>query len=70
MGNNEFDPMEFGRVLERLSRQDEEIRALREDVKNLLTLANQGKGSLLTLTTCGALVGSVLTWLVEHLSRG
>jgi hypothetical protein len=64
---NDFDPMEFGKVIQRLNYQDEEIRALRDDVKHLVSLANQGKGSLMALTTVGALVGSVITWLATHL---
>jgi len=64
---NEFDPTEWGKVLERLNYQDRELRALRDDVAHLVSLANQGKGSLMALTTVGALVGSVITWLATHL---
>lgn len=70
MPENHIDPVLFGRVLARLDEQDREIQALRKDVASLLTMANQGKGSLLMLCTVGGVVSSILTWLVSHFWKG
>lgn len=69
---DQFDPVQWGRVLARLDAQDSEIRNLRDDVKALLELAHEGKGGILMLMSVGTGVGAVLGWLVEHLffSRG
>ena len=66
---NHIDPVLFGRVLARLDAQDQEILALRQDVKTLVNLANQGKGGLLMLTTIGTIVGSIVGWIVAHFFR-
>ncbi|MFM0357955.1 hypothetical protein PQR12_31070 [Paraburkholderia nemoris] len=64
---NGIDPIEFGRVLARLDDQDRQIAEMRKDIKSLLAMANKGKGSLLTLTSIGAIVGAVLTEIARHL---
>jgi hypothetical protein len=60
------DPVEFGKVLARLDEQDKAMNEMRTDIKNLLAMANQGKGSLWVLTSVGAAVGAMLTWVVQH----
>lgn len=60
------DPVEFGRVLARLDEQDKAMAEMRSDLKNLLAMANQGKGSLWVLTSLGAMVGAVLTAISQH----
>lgn len=69
MPENHIDPVLFGRVLARLDEQDEQIKELRKDVKDLVQLANQGKGSLLMLCTVGGIVSSILTWIATHLVK-
>lgn len=64
---NAIDPIEFGKVLARLDDQDRQIAKLNQNVERLLALANQGKGSLFTLTSIGAIVGAVLTELARHM---
>lgn len=70
MPDNHIDPVLFGRVLARLDAQDTEINELRKDVKELVKMAEQGKGSLLMLCTVGGVVSSILTWLVSHFWKG
>ena len=65
-----IDPIEFGKVLARLQAQDQQIAEMREDIKHLVNMANQGKGGLLMLTTIGTIVGSVIGWIGSHLMRG
>ncbi|CAB3731231.1 hypothetical protein [Paraburkholderia rhynchosiae] len=70
---NDIDPIEFGKVLARLEDQDRQIaeirtenREMRDDIKRLLAMANQGKGGLFTLTSIGAVVGAVVTEVARH----
>ena len=70
MPDNHIDPVLFGRVLSRLDDQDRQIHELRQDVKELVKMAEQGKGSLLMLCTVGGVVSSILTWLVSHFWKG
>lgn len=70
MPENNIDPILFGRVLARLDDQDRQIHELRQDVKELVKMAEQGKGSLLMLCTVGGVVSSILTWLVSHFWKG
>lgn len=70
MPDNHIDPVLFGRVLARLDEQDTQIKELRQDVKELVKMAEQGKGSLLMLCTVGGVVSSILTWLVSHFWKG
>lgn len=69
MAPNDYDPLQMGRVIQRLDDQDNELSELRSDVKQLLALAHQGKGSLWALMSVGSLAGAVLVWLGEHLWR-
>ncbi|PXW23422.1 hypothetical protein [Paraburkholderia caballeronis] len=64
---DEIDPIEFGRMLARVEAQGQqlaELRAenqeMRTDIKRLLEMANQGRGSLFVLMGIGSLVGGVL----------
>lgn len=70
---NDIDPIEFGRVLARLQDQDRQIaeirtenKEMRDDIKRLLAMANQGKGGLFTLTSIGAVVGAVVAETARH----
>lgn len=56
------DPVEFGRVLERLSQQDRQLEALRADMGSLLEMANRGKGAIAVLMILGSALGAVLGW--------
>lgn len=63
----EYDPEEFGKVLARLDAQDRTLGRLEDSVSNLVIMANQGKGSLMTLISIGSVVGALIGWVVEHL---
>lgn len=65
--NNSYDPLQMGRVIQRLDDQDEELRELRADVKALLALAHQGKGSLWALISIGSVLSALVGWITTHL---
>lgn len=70
----DIDPIEFGKVLARLDAQDEQMAlmrtengAMRDDIKRLLAMANQGKGGLWAFTSISAVIGAVLAELARHM---
>lgn len=67
--SSEYDPEEFGKVLARLDAQDKTLARMEDNVASLLTMANQGKGGLMMLTTIGGLVGAIMGFLGGWLIR-
>jgi hypothetical protein len=73
----DIDPIEFGRVLARLDEQDKamsdmrsENKEMRDDIKRLLAMANQGKGGLWMFTSVSALIGALLAEIARYMLRG
>jgi hypothetical protein len=64
--SSDYDPLQMGKVIQRLDDQDDQIGELRGDVKQLLGLAHQGKGSLIALASLGSILGAIGGWLAEH----
>lgn len=52
-----------------LEKQNDEIREVKEDIKTLLAMANQGKGGLMMLMTIGTLVGTLVGGLVGWIAE-
>lgn len=67
MDDLHFDPSEFGEMKARLDYQDREIKEMRQDIRRLLALANQGKGGIVTLVSAGTLVGAIIGAILQHL---
>lgn len=72
-----IDPVEFGKVLARLDAQDlqlaelrSENKAMRDDVRRLLAMANQGRGSLFVLMGIGSIVGGLAIEVLKHFFFG
>lgn len=69
-----IDPIEFGKVLARLDEQDKamsdmrtENKEMRDDIKRLLAMANQGKGGLWAFTSISAVVGALIAEIARHM---
>jgi len=69
-----IDPIEFGKVISRLGEQDrqiaemrDDVNSLRNDIRSLLELANKGKGAIFMLTSLGAIIGAVVTWITHNI---
>lgn len=67
---SEIDPQEFGAMRARMDAMEKEqaqlvaqMHAMSSDIKELLALANQGKGSLWMFLTLAGVVGAVLSKL-------
>lgn len=66
MSLEQVNPTEFGEMKARLDYQDNEIKEMKQDIKRLLALANQGKGGIVMLTGVGTIVGAILGALGQH----
>ena len=66
---NDFDPMQYGMLNEKVNNLEKELSALRSDVTALLALANKSKGGFWAGMTIAASIGSILGFFFELFSR-
>lgn len=69
MEGDRVSAMEFGKVLERLNQQDRQIAEMRSDIRDLLALANRGKGSIAMMISLGAVISTIIGWFIGRLLR-
>lgn len=50
--------------------RDETIAELRDDIKELLALANKGRGGFWVGMTIASMLGAAASWVATHLLRG
>lgn len=70
-------PEQFYEMKAQLNSQDREIRDMRsdmkdikQDIRNLLEIANKGRGGLWMAVAFGGLVGGIATIFVELFAKG
>jgi len=63
---NEIDPVEYGKLLQAVGQLERDVKDLKNDVRELLELANQSRGGLWTGMAVAATFGSALTWFMQH----
>jgi hypothetical protein len=61
----ELDPIKFGITIQKVEAMESEVAELRKDVKQLLELANKGRGGL----WAGMMVVSALSAFIGFLSH-
>lgn len=64
---SEIDPREFGKLEAQVELLQTEVHALREDVKQLLEMANKSKGGFWMGMTIASTLGGILTFLADRL---
>jgi len=64
---SEIDPREFGKLEAQVELMQSEIHALRNDVKQLLEMANKSKGGFWMGMTIASTLGGVLTFVADRL---
>lgn len=60
-----IDPREFGRLEGEVKALQQEVQGMRDDVKQLLELANKSKGGFWMGMTIASFVGGVVTFVGE-----
>ena len=66
---SDIDARDFGRLEAQVEALQNEVHSLSKDVKELLELANKGKGGFWMGMTIASAVGGVLTFIGERLFK-
>lgn len=62
----EIDPREFGRLEAEVQSLRNQVTALQQDVRRLLTLADRSKGGLWVGMTIASALGGLASWVLSH----
>jgi len=63
---SDIDPREFGKLEAQVEALQKEVHALRDDVKQLLEMANKSKGGLWVGMSIASAVGGVITFVADR----
>lgn len=63
----DIDPVKFGLLIGQVKTLEDQVSDLQKDVKELLELANKGKGGFWMGMTLASGVGAAVSWLGSHL---
>jgi|TARA_R110000823_G_scaffold23220_1_gene69537 DNA anti-recombination protein RmuC len=66
---SDIDARDFGKLEAQVEALQNEVHSLSKDVKELLELANKGKGGFWMGMTIASAVGGVLTFIGERLFK-
>jgi hypothetical protein len=64
---SEIDPVKFGLLIGQVRTLEDQVTALQSDVKELLALANKGKGGFWMGMTIASIFGGAVSWLASHM---
>jgi hypothetical protein len=64
---SEIDPREFGKLEAQVEALQKEVHGLRDDVKQLLEMANKSKGGFWVGMSIASAVGGVMTFVADRL---
>ena len=64
---SDIDPREFGKLEAQVEALQKEVHALRDDVKQLLEMANKSKGGLWVGMSIASAIGGVITFVADRL---
>ena len=64
---SDIDPREFGKLEAQVEALQKEVHALRDDVKQLLEMANKSKGGLWVGMSVASAFGGVITFVADRL---
>jgi hypothetical protein len=64
---SEIDPREFGKLEAQVELLQAEVHGLRDDVKQLLEMANKSKGGFWMGMTIASTLGGLLTFVADRI---
>jgi hypothetical protein len=64
---SEIDPREFGKLEAQVEALQKEVHGLRDDVKQLLEMANKSKGGFWVGMSVASAIGGVMTFVADRL---
>ena len=63
---NDIDPVKFGLLIGQVKTLEDQVAAMQSDIKELLALANKGKGGFWMGMTIASAFGGIVSWVVSH----
>jgi len=64
---SEIDPRDFGKLEAQVEALQKEVHGLRDDVKQLLEMANKSKGGFWVGMSAASAIGGVMTFIADRL---
>jgi len=61
-----IDPIQYGRLIAQVENLTTKVESMDADIKELLALANKGRGGFWMGMTIASMLGGVLTWALSH----
>jgi len=61
-----MDAIQFGKMQAEVEQLKDDVADLKKDVKQLLELANKGKGGFWMGMTLASMFGAVASWFISH----
>jgi len=61
-----IDPIQYGRLIAQVENLTAKVESMDTDIKELLALANKGRGGFWMGMTIASMLGGVLTWALSH----
>lgn len=66
---SEIDPREFGKLEAQVEALQTEVHGLRQDIKELLEMANKSKGGMFVGMAIASIVGGIISFVATKLVR-
>lgn len=64
-----IDPVQYGKLIAQVESLTTKVESMDSDIKELLALANKGKGGFWMGMTIASMAGGVITWIASHWAR-
>jgi hypothetical protein len=66
---SDIDPREFGKLEAQVQALQIEVHAMREDIKQLLEMANKSKGGMFVGMAIASVVGGIISFIATKVIR-
>jgi hypothetical protein len=66
---SEIDPREFGKLEAQVEALQNEVHAMREDIKALLEMANRSKGGMFVGMAIASVMGGIVSFVASKMIR-
>jgi hypothetical protein len=63
---SDIDPVKFGLLIGQVKTLEDQVAAMQTDIKELLALANKGKGGFWMGMTIASMMGALASWVATH----
>jgi hypothetical protein len=66
---SDIDPRDFGKLEAQVQALQTEVHAMREDIKQLLEMANKSKGGMFVGMAIASVVGGIISFIATKVIR-